>query len=168
MSNAEAIMNVTAVAAQVCGLADRTGTLEPGHDADLLAVAGNPLEDITAIHDVVAVFARGKPLRRQATARIRADGLLSSPALRTREGVYCLAAVGGCVTGHGSIPWGVNPHDALVTARLFSGRISPLAESSSVVTTQSPPVCEAMYHRSLPWMSAGASTAATASMPSTE
>jgi imidazolonepropionase-like amidohydrolase len=63
MSNAEAIMNVTAVAAQVCGLADRTGTLETGHDADLLAVAGNPLEDITAIHDVVAVFARGKPLQ---------------------------------------------------------------------------------------------------------
>ena len=63
MSNAEAIMNVTAVAAQVCGLADRTGTLETGHDADLLAVAGNPLEDITAIHDVVAVFARGKPVQ---------------------------------------------------------------------------------------------------------
>jgi imidazolonepropionase-like amidohydrolase len=60
MSNAEAIMNVTAVAAECCGLADQTGILVPGHDADLLAVAGNPLEDITAIHDVVAVFARGE------------------------------------------------------------------------------------------------------------
>lgn len=59
MTNAEAITNVTAFAAEVCGIADRTGTLEPGKEADILAVAGNPLEDITAIHHVVAVFARG-------------------------------------------------------------------------------------------------------------
>lgn len=59
MTNAEAITNVTAFAAEVCGIADRTGTLEVGKDADVLAVAGNPLDDIGAIHDVVAVFARG-------------------------------------------------------------------------------------------------------------
>lgn len=63
MTNAEAIINVTAFAAEVCGIADRTGTLEPGKDADILAVAGNPLADITAIHDVVAVFARGRQLQ---------------------------------------------------------------------------------------------------------
>jgi imidazolonepropionase-like amidohydrolase len=34
--------------------ADTTGTIEAGKDADILAVAGNPLEDITAIHDVIA------------------------------------------------------------------------------------------------------------------
>lgn len=62
MSNAEAIINVTAFAAQVCGIADRTGTLEPGKDADVIAVAGNPLDDIDAIHDIVAVFARGQRL----------------------------------------------------------------------------------------------------------
>lgn len=59
MSNARAITNVSPFAAEVCGVADRTGTLEVDKDADVLAVAGNPLEDITAIHDVVAVFARG-------------------------------------------------------------------------------------------------------------
>jgi imidazolonepropionase-like amidohydrolase len=59
MSNADAIRNVTAVAAEVCHLSDRTGTLEPGKDADILAVAGDVLADITAIHDVVAVYARG-------------------------------------------------------------------------------------------------------------
>lgn len=59
MTNAEAISNVTAFAAEVCGIADRTGTLEVGKDADILAVAGNPLDDITAIHAVAAVFARG-------------------------------------------------------------------------------------------------------------
>ena len=60
MTNAEALTNVTAFAAEVCGLAHRTGTLEPGKDADLLAVAGNPLDDLDALHQVIAVFARGK------------------------------------------------------------------------------------------------------------
>ena len=38
----------------------RTGTNTVGKDADLLAVRGNPLEDIERIHDVVAVFAKGR------------------------------------------------------------------------------------------------------------
>jgi len=59
MSNAEAIINVTADAARACGIDDRTGTLEPGKDADIIAVAGNPLTDLSAIHDIVAVYARG-------------------------------------------------------------------------------------------------------------
>jgi imidazolonepropionase-like amidohydrolase len=59
MTNAEALTAATAVAAGVCGLATTTGTLQAGQDADILAVAGNPLEDITAIHDVLAVFVRG-------------------------------------------------------------------------------------------------------------
>ncbi len=33
--------------------------LESGKDADILAVAGNPLEDITALHDVTDVFVKG-------------------------------------------------------------------------------------------------------------
>jgi imidazolonepropionase-like amidohydrolase len=60
MTNAEAITNVTAFAAEVCGIAERTGTLEVGKDADILAVAGNPLDDLAAIHDVAAVFVRGQ------------------------------------------------------------------------------------------------------------
>jgi imidazolonepropionase-like amidohydrolase len=60
MSNAEALRTSTAVAADVCGLADTTGTLEPGKDADILAVAGDPLADLSALHHVVAVFARGR------------------------------------------------------------------------------------------------------------
>lgn len=60
MTNTEALVATTSVAAEVCGIADATGTLEPGKDADILAVAGNPLADITAIHDVVAVYTRGR------------------------------------------------------------------------------------------------------------
>jgi imidazolonepropionase-like amidohydrolase len=60
MTNAEAITNVTAFAAQICGVAERVGTLEVGKDADILAVAGNPLDDLATIHNVAAVFARGQ------------------------------------------------------------------------------------------------------------
>ena len=60
MTNAEAITNVTAFAAQICGIAARAGTLEVDKDADILAVAGNPLDDLAAIHNVAAVFARGQ------------------------------------------------------------------------------------------------------------
>ena len=60
MTNAEALVATTSVAAAVCGVADVAGTLEAGKDADVLAVAGNPLDDLAAIHDVVAVFARGR------------------------------------------------------------------------------------------------------------
>jgi imidazolonepropionase-like amidohydrolase len=34
-----------------------------GADADLLAVAGDPLVDIRAVHDVVAVFRGGRRVR---------------------------------------------------------------------------------------------------------
>jgi imidazolonepropionase-like amidohydrolase len=60
MSNAEALTATTAVAAELCGVADTAGTLEPGKDADIIAVSGNPLADLSAIHDVVAVFAKGR------------------------------------------------------------------------------------------------------------
>jgi imidazolonepropionase-like amidohydrolase len=44
----------------VCGIAETTGTLGAGKDADILAVAGNPLDDITAIHNVIATYTKGK------------------------------------------------------------------------------------------------------------
>ncbi|MGH9056547.1 MAG: amidohydrolase family protein [Acidimicrobiales bacterium] len=59
-SSAEALMAATALAAEACGIADRKGAVVVGKDADLLAVRGNPLEDIAAIHDVVAIYARGR------------------------------------------------------------------------------------------------------------
>ena len=62
MSNIEALASVTSMPAQVCGVGDVIGTIERGKVADLLAVAGNPLEDLHAIHDVVAVFSRGRPV----------------------------------------------------------------------------------------------------------
>lgn len=60
MSPLDALRAVTSVAAEVCGLANRKGRLAPGFDADLVAVAGDPLTDPTALLDVRAVYLAGR------------------------------------------------------------------------------------------------------------
>jgi imidazolonepropionase-like amidohydrolase len=57
---AEALRAVTSVPAKVCRLGDRKGRLAPGYDADILAVAGDPLTDITALQQVRAVYRLGR------------------------------------------------------------------------------------------------------------
>jgi imidazolonepropionase-like amidohydrolase len=51
----EALRTATSQAAAVCGL----GRLAPGYDADVLALDGNPLDDLTAMHRIRAVYCRG-------------------------------------------------------------------------------------------------------------
>ncbi|MGH3766150.1 MAG: amidohydrolase family protein [Pseudonocardiaceae bacterium] len=63
MTNLEALRAATSVAADACGLTGRKGRLVRGADADLLAVTGDPLSDIRAVHDVVAVFRAGRRVR---------------------------------------------------------------------------------------------------------
>jgi len=46
-------------AARALGVDDRTGAIEPGKDADLIAVRGDPLRDISALHRIELVVARG-------------------------------------------------------------------------------------------------------------
>ena len=55
----DAIISATSRAAEALDLADQIGTLAPGFEADLVAVAGNPLDDITAVRDVVFVMKGG-------------------------------------------------------------------------------------------------------------
>jgi imidazolonepropionase-like amidohydrolase len=62
-SGAEALRAVTSVAAQACGVGDRKGRIAPGYDADLLAVAGDPLTDANAVRAVVGVFRAGHRVR---------------------------------------------------------------------------------------------------------
>src|SRR4029079_772377 len=62
MTNAEALRANTSLAAAVCGVDDRKGTIAIGKDADLIAVAGDPLDNISFIEDVRAVFVRGIPV----------------------------------------------------------------------------------------------------------
>ncbi|MFQ5348329.1 MAG: amidohydrolase family protein [Rhodothalassiaceae bacterium] len=59
MENAEIIATATVNAAELLGLADRIGTLEAGKEADIIAVAGDPLADIAALQHVGFVMARG-------------------------------------------------------------------------------------------------------------
>lgn len=59
MSEMEAIEAATTVAAKHIGMDDVIGTLEPGKFADLIAVDGNPLNEITELQDVDFVMKGG-------------------------------------------------------------------------------------------------------------
>jgi len=54
-----AIQSATRVAAELLGVQDELGTLEKGKIADIVAVPGNPLEDITRMRKVVFVMKEG-------------------------------------------------------------------------------------------------------------
>jgi imidazolonepropionase-like amidohydrolase len=59
MKPIEAIRAATIDAAALLGWSDRIGAIEPGMLADLIAVSGNPLEDITALEKVAFVMKGG-------------------------------------------------------------------------------------------------------------
>jgi imidazolonepropionase-like amidohydrolase len=58
-STVDALRAVTSLPAEVCRIDGRTGRLAPGLDADILAVAGDPLTDPAALLDVQAVYRQG-------------------------------------------------------------------------------------------------------------
>lgn len=60
MSNMEALMSATKIAAELLGIEKHFGTLEVGKAADIIAVKGNPLENIAALENIRAVFKNGK------------------------------------------------------------------------------------------------------------
>ncbi len=60
----DAITSATSLAAKSLGLGDRIGTIAGGYEADLIAVDGNPLRDITALSHVSFVMKSGKLIRR--------------------------------------------------------------------------------------------------------
>jgi imidazolonepropionase-like amidohydrolase len=55
----DAIVSGTSLAAESLRLQDKIGTVADGMQADLVAVAGNPLDDITAVRNVVFVMKAG-------------------------------------------------------------------------------------------------------------
>jgi imidazolonepropionase-like amidohydrolase len=63
MTPMDAIKAATSVAAYHIGWGDKVGSIEPGRFGDMIAVRGNPLEDITALQDVDAVIKGGLVFR---------------------------------------------------------------------------------------------------------
>ena len=55
----DAIVSATSLAAESMGLQDRIGSVVPGMEADLIAVEGDPLEDISALTRVRFVMRGG-------------------------------------------------------------------------------------------------------------
>jgi imidazolonepropionase-like amidohydrolase len=58
-----AILAATSVAAESLRVADRIGAITEGMEADLVATAGNPLDDITAVRKVAFVMKAGKVVK---------------------------------------------------------------------------------------------------------
>jgi imidazolonepropionase-like amidohydrolase len=68
----EAIAAATSVAADACGLGDEVGTVDPGKQADLLVVDGDPLADPRLLLDaerIWLVVQRGRPVAGTALER---------------------------------------------------------------------------------------------------
>ncbi|MDZ7770615.1 MAG: amidohydrolase family protein [Woeseiaceae bacterium] len=63
MSPMEAIQAATSVAARYLGGNEKLGAVLPGHSADIIAVKGNPLDDISLLESVDTVIARGLVFR---------------------------------------------------------------------------------------------------------
>ncbi|HEV1288398.1 MAG TPA: amidohydrolase family protein [Bryobacteraceae bacterium] len=61
----DAVVSATSVSAESLGLGKEIGTVAPGFQADLVAVEGNPVDDITAVRRVVFVMKGGKVYRYQ-------------------------------------------------------------------------------------------------------
>jgi imidazolonepropionase-like amidohydrolase len=59
MTPMEVIQSATSVAAEYLGWSDRVGAIAPGLFGDLIAVPGDPLEDITILQDVPVVIQGG-------------------------------------------------------------------------------------------------------------
>ncbi|MDV3307416.1 MAG: amidohydrolase family protein [Cyclobacteriaceae bacterium] len=64
MPPSEAIRSATVTNAAILGMADELGALEPGKYADIIAVSGNPLENIRVLEHVVFVMKNGVVYKR--------------------------------------------------------------------------------------------------------
>jgi imidazolonepropionase-like amidohydrolase len=65
----DAIVSATSLAAASMNLGDRIGALKPGYDADIVAVPGDPVADITRLRDVTFVMRGGRLMKTSTTPR---------------------------------------------------------------------------------------------------
>ena len=65
MSNLNAIRSATIIAAEALGIEDRTGSIRPGNDADIIIIDGDPIKDIevlSEINNIEMVIKSGEPV----------------------------------------------------------------------------------------------------------
>ena len=60
MPEMTALKAATMETAKLLGISDKLGSLEVGKIADIVAVKGNPLDDISVMKDVIFVMKEGK------------------------------------------------------------------------------------------------------------
>jgi imidazolonepropionase-like amidohydrolase len=66
----DALVSANSLAAEAIKMADEIGALAPGLEADIIAIDGDPLKDVTAVRRVVFVMKGGVVYRNESTARI--------------------------------------------------------------------------------------------------
>ncbi len=81
----DAIISATSLNAEALGMSDRVGSVVPGLEADLIAVEGNPLEDITALQQVHFVMKAGRVYR---------NGRDGRRLMESRQGVFTIISPG--------------------------------------------------------------------------
>jgi imidazolonepropionase-like amidohydrolase len=70
MTPMAALRSATVVAAELLGWQDRVGSLAPGRYADLIAVPGDPLDDLGVLADVPFVMQGGRVLKAPPEMRL--------------------------------------------------------------------------------------------------
>ncbi len=70
MTPMDALRSATVSAAEMLGQSENIGTIEVGKFADLIAVDGNPYEDVTLLENVIAVIKDGQVIKRPSGAPI--------------------------------------------------------------------------------------------------
>jgi len=69
MTPLEAIRSATTVAAEMLGWQGKVGVIAPGAFADVIAVSGDPLKDVTVLEKVDFVMKGGEVVRQPADAK---------------------------------------------------------------------------------------------------
>jgi imidazolonepropionase-like amidohydrolase len=69
MSNLQAIRSATTDAAELLGWQNRVGSIEPNNFADVIAVSGDPLQDVSELERVRFVMKGGKIVKDALTKK---------------------------------------------------------------------------------------------------